>query len=72
MHRYAAYAAFSFFVLNKKNLNIIKVQKAPVILMVRIVRSMIGEALVGDGPEIAHIDLVIGPRGGPVETAFMN
>jgi 5,6,7,8-tetrahydromethanopterin hydro-lyase len=33
---------------------------------------MICEALVGDGPEIAHIDLVIGPRGGPVETAFMN
>jgi 5,6,7,8-tetrahydromethanopterin hydro-lyase len=33
---------------------------------------MIGEALVGDGPEIAHIDLVIGPRGGPVETAFMH
>ena len=40
--------------------------------MVHIVRSLIGEALVGDGPEIAHIDLVIGPRGGPVETAFMN
>ena len=40
--------------------------------MVHIVRSMIGEALVGDGNEIAHIDLVIGPRGGPVETAFMN
>jgi len=40
--------------------------------MVHIIRSMIGEALVGDGPEIAHIDLVIGPRGGPVETAFMN
>ena len=40
--------------------------------MVHILRSLIGEALVGDGPEIAHIDLVIGPRGGPVETAFMN
>lgn len=40
--------------------------------MVHIVRSMIGEALVGEGSEIAHIDLVIGARGGPVETAFMN
>ena len=40
--------------------------------MVHIVRSMIGEALVGEGSEIAHIDLVIGPRGGPVETAFMT
>ena len=37
-----------------------------------IIKSLIGEALVGDGPEIAHIDLVIGPKGGPVETAFMN
>lgn len=34
--------------------------------------SMIGEALVGEGKEIAHIDLVIGERGGPVEFAFMN
>ncbi len=38
----------------------------------RITKSLIGEALVGSGPEIAHIDLVIGPKGGPVETAFMN
>jgi 5,6,7,8-tetrahydromethanopterin hydro-lyase len=34
--------------------------------------TMIGEALVGEGPEIAHIDLVIGPRGSSVEQAFMN
>src|SRR5574341_474730 len=40
--------------------------------MAHIVKSMIGEALVGDGKEIAHIDLVIGTKGGPVETAFMN
>lgn len=38
----------------------------------RITKSLIGEALVGSGPEIAHIDLVIGQKGGPVETAFMN
>ncbi len=38
----------------------------------RITKSLIGEALTGSGPEIAHIDLVIGPKGGPVETAFMN
>lgn len=34
--------------------------------------TLVGEALVGDGPEIAHIDLVIGSRGGPVEQAFVN
>lgn len=32
----------------------------------------IGEALVGDGNEIAHIDLLIGPKTGPVGTAFAN
>ena len=33
---------------------------------------VIGEALVGDGPELAHIDLVIGDKEGPVGTAFAN
>ncbi len=33
---------------------------------------MIGEALVGDGNEIAHIDLLIGSKDGPVGTAFAN
>jgi len=41
-------------------------------LVKNILKSMVGEALIGSGPEIAHIDLVIGPRGGPVEVAFMN
>jgi 5,6,7,8-tetrahydromethanopterin hydro-lyase len=30
----------------------------------------IGEALVGEGNEVAHIDLLIGPKSGPVGTAF--
>ena len=32
----------------------------------------IGEALVGDGNEIAHIDLLIGDKTGPVGIAFAN
>ncbi len=32
----------------------------------------IGEALVGDGNEIAHIDLLIGSKSGPVGVAFAN
>ncbi|MCA9093496.1 MAG: formaldehyde-activating enzyme [Planctomycetaceae bacterium] len=32
----------------------------------------IGEALVGDGNEIAHIDLLIGDKSGPVGVAFAN
>ena len=34
--------------------------------------SMIGEALIGEGKEVAHIDLVIGEKGGAVEQAFMT
>jgi len=32
----------------------------------------IGEALVGDGNEIAHIDLIIGDKSGPAGIAFAN
>src|SRR6185369_9963448 len=32
----------------------------------------VGESLVGDGNEVAHIDLLIGPRGSAVEAAFCN
>jgi 5,6,7,8-tetrahydromethanopterin hydro-lyase len=33
---------------------------------------MLGESLVGDGNEVAHIDLMIGPKDGPVGAAFAN
>src|SRR6056297_3693694 len=32
----------------------------------------IGEALIGEGNEVAHIDLMIGSKDGPVGTAFAN
>lgn len=32
----------------------------------------LGEALIGDGEEIAHIDLMIGDKSGPVGMAFAN
>jgi len=40
--------------------------------MPKIDRMMVGESLVGEGNEVAHIDLLIGPRGSPVEAAFAN
>jgi 5,6,7,8-tetrahydromethanopterin hydro-lyase len=40
--------------------------------MPKIDRLLVGESLVGEGNEVAHIDLIIGPRGSPVETAFAN
>lgn len=33
---------------------------------------LVGEALIGKEPEIAHIDLLIGDKNGPVGTAFAN
>jgi 5,6,7,8-tetrahydromethanopterin hydro-lyase len=35
-------------------------------------KTLVGEALVGEGPEIAHIDLVIGAKGSAVEQAFVT
>lgn len=40
--------------------------------MAKITKTLIGESLVGDGNEVAHIDLIIGPRGSTAESAFVN
>jgi 5,6,7,8-tetrahydromethanopterin hydro-lyase len=40
--------------------------------MAVIDRVLVGESLVGDGNEVAHIDLIMGPRGSAAETAFCN
>ncbi|QIB35338.1 formaldehyde-activating enzyme [Ancylobacter pratisalsi] len=40
--------------------------------MAKINKVLIGESLVGDGNEVAHIDLIIGPRGSAAESAFLN
>jgi len=40
--------------------------------MAKINKVGVGESLVGDGNEVAHVDLLIGPRGSPVEAAFCN
>jgi 5,6,7,8-tetrahydromethanopterin hydro-lyase len=40
--------------------------------MAKINRLMVGESLIGDGNEVAHIDLIMGPRGSAAESAFAN
>jgi 5,6,7,8-tetrahydromethanopterin hydro-lyase len=40
--------------------------------MAKINKVCVGESLVGDGNEVAHVDLLIGPRGSAVEAAFCN
>ena len=40
--------------------------------MAKITGLCVGESLVGEGNEIAHIDLIMGPRGSHAESAFCN
>jgi 5,6,7,8-tetrahydromethanopterin hydro-lyase len=40
--------------------------------MAKINKLCVGESLVGEGNEVAHIDFLIGPRGSAAETAFAN
>jgi 5,6,7,8-tetrahydromethanopterin hydro-lyase len=40
--------------------------------MAKINKVCVGESLVGEGNEVAHVDLLIGPRGSAVESAFCN
>ncbi len=40
--------------------------------MAKINKLLVGESLVGEGNEVAHIDLLIGPRGSAAETAFAS
>ncbi len=40
--------------------------------MAKITGLCVGESLVGEGNEVAHIDLLIGPRGSAAEAAFAN
>jgi 5,6,7,8-tetrahydromethanopterin hydro-lyase len=38
----------------------------------KINKLCVGESLVGDGNEVAHVDLIMGPRGSAAEYAFAN
>jgi len=40
--------------------------------MAKVTGLCVGESLVGDGNEVAHIDLIVGPRGSAAEAAFAN
>jgi 5,6,7,8-tetrahydromethanopterin hydro-lyase len=38
----------------------------------KVDQVLVGEALVGEGDELAHIELIMGPRGSYAEAAFCN
>ncbi|HLX89626.1 MAG TPA: formaldehyde-activating enzyme, partial [Acidimicrobiales bacterium] len=35
-----------------------------------VVDTQFGESFVGSGPDAAHVNTVLGAKGGPMETAF--
>lgn len=39
---------------------------------IKVDQVLVGEALVGEGNELAHIELIMGPRGSFAEAAFCN
>jgi 5,6,7,8-tetrahydromethanopterin hydro-lyase len=43
-----------------------------VLAMAKVTKLCVGESLVGEGNEVAHIDLIIGPRGSAAESAFAH
>jgi 5,6,7,8-tetrahydromethanopterin hydro-lyase len=55
------------FIFNNDTVN-----KEEIVSMAKIDKLLVGEALCGGGNEIAHIDLIMGPRGSAAETAFAN
>ncbi len=40
--------------------------------MAKINNVRVGESLVGEGNEVAHVDLIMGPRGSAAESAFCH
>lgn len=40
--------------------------------MATISKVCVGESLVGEGNEVAHVDLIMGPRGSAAEAAFCH
>src|SRR3989440_3338309 len=40
--------------------------------MAKVNGLCVGESLVGEGNEVAHVDLIMGPRGSAVESAFAH
>src|ERR1051325_4408975 len=41
-------------------------------VMAKVNGLCVGESLVGEGNEVAHIDLIMGPRGSAAESAFAH
>lgn len=72
IHRDTLYAWLKEFNVDFKEIanSVSTAQVAETVGVVRKYTYLIGEALIGEGDEVAHVDLLIGDKEGPVGEAF--
>jgi bifunctional enzyme Fae/Hps len=72
VHRDTLYEWMREFGVEFEDIGRRELMPAPVIGKTEKFTYLIGEALVGEGSEVAHVDLIIGDKDGPVGKAFAN
>jgi len=72
VHRDTLYEWMREFGVEFEDIGRRELMPAPVIGKTEKFTYLIGEALAGEGSEVAHVDLIIGDKDGPVGKAFAN
>lgn len=72
IHRDTLYEWMKEFGVKFEGVNSAKLVPSEMVARPKEFTYLIGEALVGEGTEVAHVDLLIGDKDGPVGEAFAN
>jgi len=72
VHRDTLYEWLKEFDVKFENVAVGELAPAEVVKKREEFTYLIGEALTGEGSEVAHIDLIVGDKAGPVGEAFAN
>ncbi len=72
VHRDTLYAWMKEFNVKFEDVDVGKLAPSGVSKKREEFTYLIGEALMGEGSEVAHVDLIIGDKAGPVGEAFAN
>jgi bifunctional enzyme Fae/Hps len=72
VHRDTLYAWMKEFNVKFEDVGVGKLAPIGVVKKREEFTYLIGEALTGEGSEVAHVDLIIGDKAGPVGEAFAN
>ncbi len=72
VHRDTLYAWMKEFNVKFEDVDVGKSAPLEIAKKSEEVAYLIGEALMGEGSEVAHVDLIVGDKSGPVGEAFAN